>query len=170
MNSPGRFSRPHPFQARALDLITASTHPSRDQPPLQFSPPAEATRARPGPAELFQHCGHRVPSSAPSSHRRQAMARCWPSVRTWRTANRLARAGRCARPSRHVRLHAVNFGLVSPTPNDSWTHWVRTTGPCEGCDRESAGTRPLGRSPRQSLYCCRSRKLCQASNRSCHGW
>ena len=85
--------------------------------------------------------------------------------------------GRAARrpgdvPGLRVRSEgdAVNFGLVSPTPNDSWTHWVRTTGPCEGCDRESAGTRPLGRSPPPSLYCCRSRRLCQASNRNCHGW
>jgi len=40
-----RFSQPHPFQGRALDSMTASTHSSRDQPPLQFSPPTGANRA-----------------------------------------------------------------------------------------------------------------------------
>src|SRR5438128_2136825 len=36
-------------------------------PPLGFSSRAGATRARPERAELFQHWGHRVPSSAPRS-------------------------------------------------------------------------------------------------------
>src|SRR2546430_12878628 len=51
----------------SLETLRAWSRGGREPPyPLKL-----ASRARPGPTGLFQHCGHRVPSSAPGPRRRK---------------------------------------------------------------------------------------------------